>query len=76
MWIFCKEKYVKAGWRHGRNKDDYRQIKFPQGGGTRLKDFRRQATYNEVLSVCKELFFPKGISKRKGISINRRLFSW
>ena len=61
---------LEIGWRHGRNKDDYRQVKFPQGGGTRMKDFRRDATYDEVLNVCKDLFFPKGISKRKGISIN------
>ena len=61
---------LEIGWRHGRNKDDYRQVKFPQGGGTRMKDFRRSATYDEVLNVCKDLFFPKGISKCKGISIN------
>ncbi len=61
---------LEIGWRHGRTSDDFRQVKFPQGGGTRMKDFRRNATYDEVLNVCKDLFFPKGISKRKGISIN------
>jgi hypothetical protein len=35
-----------------------------------MKDFRRDATNDEVLNVCKDLFFPKGIRKRKGISIN------
>ena len=35
-----------------------------------MKDFSRNATYEEVLNVCKDLFFPKGINKRKGISLN------
>ena len=61
---------LELGWRHGKTRDDYRQVKFPQGGGTRTKDFKRNATYDEVLNVCKDLFFPNGISKRKGITIN------
>ena len=35
-----------------------------------MKDFSRNATYEEVLSICNDLFFPKGINKRKGISRN------
>ena len=35
-----------------------------------MRDFSRNATYEEVLNVCKDLFFPKGINKRKGISLN------
>ena len=43
---------LELGWRHGKPRDDYRQVKFPQGGGTRTKDFKRSATNDEVLSVC------------------------
>ena len=42
---------LELGWRHGKTRDDYRQVKFPQGGGTRTNDFKRIATYDEVLSV-------------------------
>ena len=59
---------LEIGWQHGRTRDYFRQVKFLQGGGTRVKDFSR--TYEEVFNVCKDLFFPKGISKHKGISLN------
>ena len=67
-WTFHKEEYIT--WRHGKTRDDYQQVKFPQGGGTRTKGFKRSATYDEVLNVCKDLLFPNGISKHKGITIN------
>ena len=38
---------LKIGWRHGRKRDDFRQVKFPQGGGTRMKDFSPNATYED-----------------------------
>lgn len=60
---------LEIGWRHGRTKDEYRQVKFPQGGGTRLKDFSRSATYDEVLSVCKDMFFP--FQQTQGLVIKR-----
>ena len=54
---------------------EYHQVKFPQGGGTRSKDFDRNATYATVLKASKDLFFPNGVNKNKNLSLDRlRIF--
>ncbi len=54
---------------------EYHQVKFPQGGGTRSKDFDRNATYATVLKASKDLFFPNGVNKSKNLSLDRlRIF--
>ena len=61
---------LEIGWRHkGSDSQEYRQVKFPQGGGTRLKDFDRNATYKTVLNAGKDFFFPNGVNKPKSISL-------
>ena len=61
---------LEIGWRHkGSDSQEYRQVKFPQSGGTRLKDFDRNATYKTVLNAGKDFFFPNGVNKPKSISL-------
>ena len=61
---------LEIGWRHkSSGSQEYRQVKFPQGGGTRLRDFDRNATYETVLSAGKDFFFPNGVNKHKSISL-------
>ena len=61
---------LEIGWRHKSWKEqEYRQVKFPQGGGTRLKDFDRSATYETVLNAGKDFFFPNRVNKHKSISL-------
>ena len=73
---FTKKNTLKLqlGWRHAKTGNDFRQVKRPQGGGTMIKDFERLATCDEVLNVCKELFFPAGKSERKGTVRNVDIF--
>ena len=60
---------LEIGWRHKCAKSNkYRQVKFLQGGGTRVKDFSRTATYETVFLAAQELFFPDGINKHKGVT--------
>ena len=48
---------------YDKKKNDFLAVCESTGGGTRTVAFPNTANGNDILSTCKELFFPEGISK-------------
>ena len=59
-----EKKTVSLGWmNYDKNKNDFVAVRESTGGGTRTVTFPNTTNENDILSTCKELFFPEGISK-------------
>lgn len=51
------------GWLHF-SKNEYRQVRTKNGGGTRHITVHKQTTVGQILEMAKELFSPNGISTK------------
>lgn len=56
----CKDtRRIEFGWLHNR-----KQVRVRCGGGTRKVTVKKNAGYDDLIKLGKELFFPKGQSKK------------
>ena len=53
---------------YDKKKNDFVTVRESTGGGIRTVAFPDTANRNDILSTCKELFFPEGISKFEKLS--------
>ena len=61
------KKKVLFGWKVKASViTTFKQIKEPNGGGRREKQLEPSATYQELLKIATDLFFPDGRSSTHG----------
>ena len=57
------EKSVTLCWKHfDVKKSQYVSVRTSRGGGNRQLTFRNEASYNDIVTVMTDLFFPDGNS--------------
>ena len=57
------EKSVTLCWKHFHvKKSQYVSVRTSRGGGNRQLTFRNEASYNDIMTVMTDLFFPDGNS--------------
>ena len=64
-----KEHKLHFGWLH-YTKGSYKQVKHKQGGGTRILKYiiDDSQTFNSLITLGKELFFPEGKSQHGSLN--------
>ena len=58
-----QERKVSLGWLHfEKEKDEFCCIRAKRGGGSRYVDVKVDANVDDIIEICKALFFPDGNS--------------